>query len=68
MAREKPAFRDNMDVLLSATGGKQMIRVREAAKLLGVDHRTLLRDPSLNTRKVGAVWMVSVPVLARWMS
>ena len=68
MSRERPAFRDNMEMLLEASGGKNMIRLGKAAETLGVDKRTLLTAEGLRPLKVGRVWMLSVPTLARWLS
>ena len=71
MPREKPAFRDNMEMLLEANGRKNMIRVSKAAKIMGITRKNLeaaLIADEVATVKVGESVMVSVPTLARWLS
>lgn len=71
MPREKPAFRDNMEMLLEANDRKNMIRISKAAKVLGITRRNLeaaLIADEVATVKVGESVMVSVPTLARWLS
>lgn len=68
MSRERPAYRDNMEMLLNATGGKALIRLTEAATVLGIDKRTLEAAPGLTVVHAGKIRMVSVATLARWLS
>lgn len=71
MPREKPAFRDNMEMLLEANDRKNMIRVSKAAKIMGITRKNLetaLIADDVATVKVGESVMVSVPTLARWLS
>ena len=71
MPREKPAYRDNVEMLLEANDRKNMIRVSKAAKVLGITRRNLeaaLIADEVATVKVGESLMVSVPTLARWLS
>ena len=71
MPREKPAFRDNMEMLLEANDRKNMIRVSKAAKIMGITRKNLeaaLIADDVATVKVGESLMVSVPTLARWLS
>ena len=68
MSRERPAFRDNMEMLLEATGGKTLIRLSEAAEVLGVNKKTLAATEGLKTVMVGKTRMLSVATLARWLS
>lgn len=71
MPREKPAFRDNMEMLLEANDRKNMIRVSKAAKIMGITRNNLaaaLAADEVATVKVGESLMVSVPTLARWLS
>lgn len=71
MSREKPAFRDNMEMLLEANDRKNMIRVSKAAKIMGITRHNLaaaLAADDVATVKVGESLMVSVPTLARWLS
>lgn len=71
MPREKPAYRDNMEMLLEANDRKNMIRVSKAAKVLGISKDSLveaLQDDRIYPIKMGESLMVSVPTLARWLS
>lgn len=71
MSRERPAYRDNMEMLLEANGRKTMIRISKAAKVLGITRGNLaaaLEADDVATVKVGESLMVSVPTLARWLS
>lgn len=68
MSREKPAFRDNMEMLLEANDRKNMIRVSKAAQILGVKKEHLLEAEGLTKVRIGQSWMMSVPTLARWLS
>lgn len=71
MSRERPAYRDNMEMLLEANDRKNMIRISKAAKVLGITRGNLaaaLEADDVATVKVGESLMVSVPTLARWLS
>ena len=71
MSRERPAYRDNMEMLLEANERKNMIRISKAARVLGITRGTLaaaLEADGVATVKVGESLMVSVPTLARWLS
>lgn len=71
MPREKPAYRDNVEMLLEANDRKNMIRVSKAAKVLGISKDSLveaLQDDRIYPIKMGESLMVSVPTLARWLS
>ena len=71
MSRERPAYRDNMEMLLEANERKNMIRISKAAKVLGITRRNLeaaLIADDVATVKVGESVMVSVPTLAQWLS
>lgn len=71
MSRERPAFRDNMEMLLEANERKNMIRISKAARVLGITRGNLaaaLEADGVATVKVGESLMVSVPTLARWLS
>lgn len=71
MSRERPAYRDNMEMLLEANERKNMIRISKAARVLGITRSNLaaaLEADGVATVKVGESLMVSVPTLARWLS
>lgn len=40
MAREKPAYRDNLEFLLERSAGKAMLNYKEVGQILGIDWRT----------------------------
>lgn len=71
MSRERPAYRDNMEMLLEANDRKNMIRISKAARVMGITRGNLaaaLEADGVATVKVGESLMVSVPTLARWLS
>ena len=68
MSRDRPAFRDNMEMLLEANERKNMIRVSKAAEILGVNKNALMEAEGLTKVRIGQSWMLSVPTLARWLS
>lgn len=43
MAREKELFRDNLERLDEKYPGKEFFNWREAARLVGIDERTLMK-------------------------
>lgn len=52
---------------LKATFDKPIITVREAARYLHKDPRTLMADKSFPYKKRGGRYLVSLVALARWM-
>lgn len=71
MPREKPAFRDNMEMFLEANDRKGMIRLSKAAKVLGISKDALLEALAadrISPIKMGESLMIAVPTLARWLS
>ena len=65
MSREKPTYRDTLDLLLQKTNGAAVIRLSAAADLLGVDAKALTNVP---TMQAGRFRLVSVATLARMLS
>ena len=63
MAREKPAYRDNLEFLLERSGGKALLNVREVCEICGISYNTARKLFSFN-----ACNMISVPTLARELS
>ena len=63
MAREKPAYRDNLEFLLERSAGKAMLNYKEVGQLLGIDWRTAKKLFPFNSCN-----MISVPTLARELS
>ena len=68
MAREKQDFREQLDRLLQLYPGREMIEVREAARVVGCDYRTLVRDKAFPTRQLGTKIFVPLVGMARWMA
>lgn len=71
MSRERPAYRDNMEMLLEANERKNMIRISKAAKVLGITRDNLtaaLKADGIVPVKIGGSLMVAVPTIARWLS
>lgn len=70
---ERELYRENLRVITEKFPGVGMIRVKDAAKFLSVDYRTLLADPTFPAKKLEGTGsrmthMVSVTGLAKWMS
>lgn len=63
MAREKPAYRDNLEFLLERAGGSGMLNVSEVCRILDIDFRTAKKLFPFNKCN-----MISVPTLARELS
>ena len=63
MAREKPAYRDNLECLLERSAGKAMLNYKEVGQILGIDWRTAKKLFPFNSCN-----MISVPTLARELS
>ena len=66
--RDKEDYRNNLAMILEASGGEMMVPVPLAAKIIGVDKRTLVKIKELPIRNTGAHRRVSAAALARWMS
>lgn len=68
--REKADYRDNLAMLREATGGKMLISIAEAARILGIDPKALGKTKEVldMTVEVGKQRRISVVGLARWMS
>lgn len=66
--REREDYRENLAMILEASGGEMMLTIPLAAKIVGVDKRTLLKIKELPIRNTGRYRRVSAAALARWMS
>lgn len=57
MPRERPAYRDNLEDILSFTGGKRMLTINDVRQYTGlVDIRTIKRHfPFFNMGMISAV-------------
>lgn len=63
MSREHPAYRDNLEDLLTFFGGKRILSVQDVCRYTGRDHRWV-KSRFQMTAKNG----ISVPTLARKLS
>ena len=63
MAREKPAYRDNLEFLLERSEGKMILNISEVCRICGISYRTAKQLVPFN-----ACNMISVPTLARELS
>ena len=63
MAREKPAYRDNLEFLLERSGGKALLNVKEVCQICGISYNTARKLFQFNVCN-----MISVPSLARELS
>lgn len=69
MAREKAAYRDNLERIQEAFPGKEILCLKELAGWLHMDGRTVKRlFPMNGTGKRGSTCWISVATLARAMS
>lgn len=62
MPREKPSYRDHMEILLNDFGGKRLLKLKDVAKYLGIDTRTAKKRYSFDNN------YISIVVLARELS
>lgn len=63
MAKEKAAYRDNLEFLLERSGGRALLNVREVCEICGISYNTARKLFTFNTCN-----MISVPTLARELS
>lgn len=68
MAREREGYRPVLEELHSAFPGKSVLTLPEAAKFLGKDRRTLLKDKAFPAQMIGGRYAVPVTALARYIS
>lgn len=66
--RDKQDFRENLARVSERANGAEMVPLLIAAKIVGLDYRTLKNDKSFPVKKIGRMYYVSVAGLARWMS
>ena len=63
MAREKPAYRDNLEFLLERSEGKMILNISEVCRICGISYRTSKQLFPFNDMN-----LISLPTLARAMS
>lgn len=63
--REPNGYRETLYQILEANNGQQMVGLKKAAEILGVDPRTLKRK--LKFRQIGNHFFIAASVLAIWM-
>lgn len=68
MPKEKELFRDNLVRLDQNFPGRDLIPIRDAAKYVGCNYRTLLNTKGFPVRKLGVYWVVPKVQLASWLS
>lgn len=68
MAREKEAYRDNLELLMQRFPGKSALNQSEVARYLGRDRRTVAKKYSFDKKKKGCRSTISIVVLARELS
>ncbi|MCI7735195.1 MAG: hypothetical protein MSK39_10460 [Dysosmobacter sp.] len=69
MAREKEAYRDNLERILEAFPGREIITQKELAAWLHMDSRTVKQTfPMKGGGTQGSTCWISVATLARAMS
>ena len=68
MAREKPDYRANLELIKEHYPGKAVLNMKEACKFLRRDRRTLLGDKAFPAVMVGGQYSISIAALARYLS
>ena len=68
MAREKQDCRSNLEMIQTAFPGKAVLSMKEVAKFLRRDRRTLLKDRTFPAKMIGGKYAISITSLARYMS
>ncbi len=68
MPREKEQYRENLMALSEAFPGKELICLKDAARYIGMDPRTLLKIRDFPVEKAGRRYIVRTRRLASWLS
>lgn len=63
MAREKPAYRDNLELILQFTGGTILLDIKQVCQLTGLNYRTVKKRYPFD-----ASCRISAATLARELS
>lgn len=65
---EKATFHEQLTALREKFPEGEMIGIKEAAKYVGCDYRTLQADKTFPLKRLGRSCMVSIINLARWLA
>lgn len=69
MPREREDYSGNLDLLLKKLGADTVtVSIDVAARVVGVDKRTLIADKTFPLKRAGRNYRVPVVGLARWLS
>lgn len=68
MSVEKAAYRDVLERLLLAFGGRDILTMHEVCRYLHRDPRTLLADRNFPAKKIGRSRVIHTAALARYLS
>lgn len=63
--KESKTFRETLGQILEATQGQQLVTLKKAAEIMGLDPRTLRKE--LHFRQIGNRLYIAASVLAAWM-
>ena len=66
--REKETYREHLTEIRERFGEAELLPLRDVAKYLGVDVRSLMQDHTFPVKKLGALYKVSAVNLARWLA
>lgn len=65
---EKATFHEQLTALRKKFPEGELIFLKDAARYIGCDYRTLQADKTFPIKRVGRFYMVSVINLARWLA
>ena len=65
---EKATFHEELTALREKFPETELIGIRDAAKYIGCDYRSLLADRTFPLKKIGRHYKVSIINLARWLA
>lgn len=65
---EKATYHEQLTALREKFPEGELIGIRDAARYIGCDHRSLLADRSFPLKKIGQYYKVSIINLARWLA
>lgn len=75
MSREKEGFREQLERLDETFPGREVLKLEECCRYLGLYRRTLLGDKTFPARKTGEIrnsmsgtYIVPKVALARWLA
>lgn len=66
--REKEGFREQLERLDVKFPDRELIKLSEASRLLGMHRITLTEDKGFPKKRVKGRWMIPKVALARWLA